>query len=128
MSRPVPKPGILDIAPYTPGKSPKAEAGRKVFKLSANETPFGPSPKAIEAYKHAAAHLEDYPEGTSRILREAIGRAFGLDPDRIICGAGSDEVLNLLAHTYLGHGDEAISTTHGFWFTRSRQWRTAPST
>ena len=114
MSRPVPNPGILDIAPYTPGKSPKAEPGRKVFKLSANETPFGPSPKAIEAYKNAAAHLEDYPEGTSRILREAIGRAFGLDPDRIICGAGSDEILNLLAHAYLGHGDEAISTTHGF--------------
>jgi histidinol-phosphate aminotransferase len=114
MSRPVPNPGILDIAPYTPGKSPKAEAGRKVFKLSANETPFGPSPKAIEAYKSVAAHLEDYPEGTSRILREAIGRAFGLDPDRIICGAGSDELLNLLAHVYLGQGDEAISTTHGF--------------
>src|SRR6201999_4446133 len=50
----------------------------------------------------------------SRVLREAIGRAFGLDPDRIICGAGSDEILNLLAHVYLGHGDEAISTTHGF--------------
>ena len=114
MSRPVPNPGILDIAPYTPGKSPVPEPGRKVFKLSANETPFGPSPKAIEVYKKAAAHLEDYPEGTSRVLREAIGRAFGLDPDRIICGAGSDEILNLLAHTYLGHGDEAISTTHGF--------------
>src|SRR5579883_3413831 len=114
MSRPVPNPGILDIAPYTPGKSPLAEAGRKVFKLSANETPFGPSPKAIEAYTKAAAHLEDYPEGTSRILREAIGRHFGLDPDRIICGAGSDEVLNLLAHAYLSRGDEAISTTHAF--------------
>src|SRR4051812_22712398 len=114
MSRPVPNAGILDIAPYTPGKSPVPEPGRKVFKLSANETPFGPSPKAIEAYKHAAAHLEDYPEGTSRVLREAIGRAFGLDPDRIICGAGSDEILNLLAHTYLSRGDEAISTTHGF--------------
>jgi histidinol-phosphate aminotransferase len=114
MSRPMPNPGILDIAPYTPGKSPKAEAGRKVFKLSANETPFGPSPKAIDAYTKAAAHLHDYPEGTSRVLREAIGRAFGLDPERIICGAGSDEVLNLLAHAYLGRGDEAISTAHGF--------------
>ena len=114
MSRPVPNAGILDIAPYTPGKSPKAEAGRKVFKLSANETPFGPSPLAIEAYRNAATHLEDYPEGTSRILREAIGRAFGLDPDRIICGAGSDEVLNLLAHAYLRRGDEAISTAHAF--------------
>ena len=114
MSRPMPNPGILDIAPYTPGKTPVAEPGRKVFKLSANETPFGPSPKAIEAYKNAAAHLEDYPEGTSRVLREAIGRAFGLDPNRIICGAGSDEILNLLAHTYLSPGDEAISTAHGF--------------
>ena len=114
MSRPVPNPGILDIAPYTPGKSPVPEPGRKVFKLSANETPFGPSPKAMEAYKNAVSHLEDYPEGTSKILREAIGRSFGLDPDRIICGAGSDEILNLLAHVYLGQGDEAISTTHGF--------------
>jgi histidinol-phosphate aminotransferase len=101
MSRPVPNPGVLDIAPYTPGKTPVPEPGRKVFKLSANETPFGPSPKALAAYRNAAEHLEDYPEGTSRVLREAIGRAFGLDPDRIICGAGSDEILNLLAHTYL---------------------------
>ena len=114
MNRPVPNPGILDIAPYTPGKSPVPEAGRKVFKLSANETPFGPSPKAKAAYARAVEHLEDYPEGTSRVLREAIGRAFGLDPDRIICGAGSDEILNLLAHAYLKQGDEAISTAHGF--------------
>ena len=114
MSRPVPNPGILDIAPYTPGKTPVPEPGRKVFKLSANETPFGPSPKAKEVYKQAASHLEDYPEGTSRVLREAIGRAYGLDPNRIICGAGSDEILNLLAHTYLSQGDEAISTAHGF--------------
>jgi histidinol-phosphate aminotransferase len=113
MSRPVPKPGILDIAPYTPGKSGAGVAGR-VFKLSANETPLGPSPKAIAAYKAAADHLEDYPEGTSLVLREAIGRTYGLDPDRIICGAGSDEILNLLAHAYIGPGDEAIHTTHGF--------------
>jgi histidinol-phosphate aminotransferase len=114
MNRPVPNPGILDIAPYTPGKSPVPEPGRKVFKLSANETPFGPSPTAIAAYIRVGAHLEDYPEGTSRVLREAVGKAFGLDPDRIICGAGSDEILNLLAKAYLSHGDEAISTTHGF--------------
>jgi histidinol-phosphate aminotransferase len=109
----MPKPGILDIAPYTPGKSGAGVAGR-VFKLSANETPLGPSPKAIAAYKAAADHLEDYPEGSSRVLREAIGRTYGLDPDRIICGAGSDEILNFLAHTYLAPGDEAIHTTHGF--------------
>ncbi len=113
MSRPVPKPGILDIAPYTPGKSGAEQSGR-VFKLSANETPLGASPKAIATYKSAASHLEDYPEGTSRVLREAIGRKFELDPDRIVCGAGSDEILNFLAHVYLGPGDEAIHTTHGF--------------
>src|SRR4051812_43905630 len=114
MSRPVPNPGILDIAPYTPGKTPVPEPGRKVFKLSANETPFGPSPKALAVYRDAAASLHDYPEGTSRVLREAIGRAYGLDPARIICAAGSDEILNLLAHPYLKQGDEAISPAQGF--------------
>lgn len=113
MSRPMPRPGVLDIAPYTPGKS-EAPGVAKVYKLSANETPLGPSPKAIAAYKDCASHLEDYPEGSSRVLREAIGKSFGLDPDRIICGAGSDELLNLLAHTYLGPGDEAIMTDHCF--------------
>src|ERR1700743_409788 len=114
MSRPVPNPGILDIAPYTPGKSPVPEPGGTVLKLPTKKPRFGPSRKAMEAYKQAAAHLEDYPEGTSRVLREAIGRAFGLDPARIICGAGSDEILNLLAHAYLGPGDEAIMTSHSF--------------
>lgn len=114
MSRPVPKAGILEIAPYTPGKTPVQEAGRKVYKLSANETPFGPSPRAKEAFIRAATHLEDYPEGTSKVLRQAIGKRYGLDPEQIICGAGSDEILNLIAHTYLGPGDEAIHTEHGF--------------
>jgi histidinol-phosphate aminotransferase len=109
----MPRPGVLDIAPYVPGKS-EAPGVAKVYKLSANETPLGPSPKAIAAYRDCAAHLEDYPEGSSRVLREAIGKSFGLDPDRIICGAGSDELLNLLAHTYLGPGDEAIMTDHCF--------------
>lgn len=113
MVRPTPRPGILDIAPYVPGKS-GAPGVARVFKLSANETPLGPSPRAIDAYRAAASHLHDYPEGTSRVLREAIGRAYGLDPDRIVCGAGSDEILNFLAHGYLGEGDEAIHTAHGF--------------
>jgi histidinol-phosphate aminotransferase len=113
MSRPMPRPGVLDIAPYVPGKS-SAPGVAKVFKLSANETPLGPSPKAIEAFKACASHLEDYPDGASRVLREAIGKSFGLDPDRIICGAGSDEILNFLGHAYLGAGDEAIMTEHSF--------------
>ncbi len=111
--RPQPRPGVLEIEAYVPGKS-DAPGVARVFKLSSNETPLGPSPKAIEAYRAVADHLQDYPDGASTALRETIGRAFGLDPARIVCGAGSDELLNLLAHAYIGPGDEAIHTRHGF--------------
>jgi len=111
--RPQPRPGVLDIDPYVPGKS-TAPGVARVFKLSSNETPLGPSPKAIAAYRRVAEHLQDYPDGAAADLREAIGRAFGLDPARIVCGAGSDDLLNLLARAYLRDGDEAIHTTHGF--------------
>jgi histidinol-phosphate aminotransferase len=112
-SRPQPRPGVLDISPYVPGKS-SAPGVAKVFKLSSNETPLGPSPKAIAAYNEIGKHLEDYPDGAATALREAIGQAFGLDPDRIVCGAGSDDILNLIARAYLKDGDEAIHATHGF--------------
>src|ERR1700734_4237919 len=94
--RPQPRAGVLDIEAYVPGKS-KAPGVAKIFKLSSNETPLGPSPKAIAAYQAAGAHLEDYPDGSAGDLREAIGRAFGLDPDRIVCGAGSHDFLHPLA-------------------------------
>jgi histidinol-phosphate aminotransferase len=113
LERPQPRPGVLDIKAYVPGKS-HAPGVAKVYKLSSNETPLGPSPKAIEAYKSVADHLEDYPDGGATALREAIGKTYGLDPSRIVCGTGSDELLNLLADAYLGPGDEAIHTTHGF--------------
>ncbi len=112
-NRPQPRPGVLDIAPYVPGKS-SAPGVAKVFKLSSNETPLGPSANALAAYRAAGDHLEDYPDGSASALREAIGAAFGLDPDRIVCGAGSDDLLNLIARAYLKDGDEAIYTTHGF--------------
>jgi histidinol-phosphate aminotransferase len=111
--RPQPRPGVLAIDPYVPGKS-SAPGVARVFKLSSNETPLGPSPNAIAAYRAVADRLADYPDGTATALREAIGRAFGLDPNRIVCGAGSDDLLNLLADAYLRDGDEAIYTTHGF--------------
>src|SRR5215471_7049906 len=112
-NRPQPRPGVLDIAPYVPGKS-TAPGVAKVFKLSSNESPLGPSPKAIAAYREVGEHLEDYPDGAASDLRDAIGAAFGLDPTRIVCGAGSDDLLNLIARAYLADGDEAIHTTHGF--------------
>ena len=112
-TRPLPRPGVLDIAPYVPGKS-KAPGVAKVYKLSSNESPLGPSQKAIDAYQAAAARLEDYPDGDVTELRAAIGRVFGLDPARILCGAGSDDLLNLLAHAYLRDGDEVIYSAHGF--------------
>src|SRR6185312_3536570 len=110
---PQPRPGVLDIAPYVPGKS-KAPGVARVFKLSSNESPLGPSPKAVAAYQAAAARLQDYPDGDVTELRATIGRAFGLDPARILCGAGSDDLLNLLALAYLQDGDEVIYSAHGF--------------
>lgn len=112
-NRPVPKAGILDIAPYVPGKS-KGAHGKTVHKLSSNETPLGTSAAARAALETIAQTLELYPDGASNELRAAIGDVHGLHPDRIICGAGSDEILSLLAYTYLGAGDEAIYSEHGF--------------
>src|ERR1700753_2673458 len=113
LERPQPRPGVLEIQAYVPGKS-SAPGVAKVFKLSSNETPLGASPAAMEAYAEVGKHLEDYPDGASSDLREAIGKALGLDPARIVCGAGSDDILNLIARAYLKDGDEAIHTTHGF--------------
>ncbi len=113
VNRPQPRPGVLDIARYVPGKS-RVPGVAKVYKLSSNESPLGPSPKAVAAYQAAAARLEDYPDGAVTELRATIGRVFGLDPARILCGAGSDDLLNLLAHAYLHDGDEVIHSTHGF--------------
>lgn len=112
MSRPTPQPGILDIAPYLPGKS--GVPGSNAVKLSANESPLGASPKAMEAFRAASAQLEIYPEGSSRILRMALAEVHGIDADRIVCGNGSDDLLHLLAQTYLGEGDDALMNRYGF--------------
>jgi histidinol-phosphate aminotransferase len=112
-SIPQPRPGIMDIAAYVPGRS-KAAPGVKLHKLSSNETPLGPSEAARQAYLSCAAKLEDYPDGSATMLREAIAAAHGLNAANIVCGNGSDELLELLARCYLGPGDEALFSQHGF--------------
>ncbi|MCR5939838.1 histidinol-phosphate transaminase [Ochrobactrum sp. XJ1] len=113
LTRPQPKAGLLDIAAYVPGKE-HVEGVAKVYKLSSNETPIGPSPHAVEAYRHAGEKLERYPDGQALALREAIAETQGLNMANILCGNGSDELLGLICQTYLAPGDEAIITEHGF--------------
>ncbi|PBC06191.1 histidinol-phosphate transaminase [Mesorhizobium sp. WSM3860] len=112
--RPTPRAGIMDIEAYVPGKSTAPAGVTKVHKLSSNENPLGPSPKAIEAAREVAAKLDVYPDGSARRLREAIAEVYGLNPANIICSNGSDEILGLLAQTYLAPGDEAVFTEHAF--------------
>src|SRR5918997_4262985 len=111
-ARPQPRPGVMQIDAYVPGKS-KAAGVAKIHKLYSNETPLGPSPKAMEAIR-AFDHLELYPDGAATKLREAIAAKYGLDANRIICGSGSDELLSLITNAYVGPGDEGIFSEHGF--------------
>ncbi len=110
--RPVAKPGIKDIAIYVPGQS--TAKGTKIHKLSSNESPIGASPASLTAFRDSAASLARYPDGSAAALRGAIAAKYGLAADHIVCGAGSDELLQLLAHAYLGQGDEAIYSQFGF--------------
>ncbi|SKA18436.1 histidinol-phosphate transaminase [Consotaella salsifontis] len=111
--RPTPIKGVLDIETYVPGKD-KVPAGVKLHKLSSNETPLGPSPKAREAFASIAENLEFYPDGQATALKTAIAEVNGLNPKNVLCGNGSDELLGLLCSVYLSPGDEAIYTEHGF--------------
>ena len=113
MSALTPQPGIMEIAPYVPGKD-SVEGKETIAKLSSNEGALGPSPKAMAAYAKAAGELHRYPDGGAEKLRAAIGRHYGLDAKRIVCGAGSDELLNLLVRAYCGPGDELLYSQFGF--------------
>ncbi len=115
LAAPLHRPGILDITPYVGGRS-TATGGRdqRVIKLSSNESPLGPSPEAVAAYHAAADHLHRYPDGGAGGLREALGRRHDLDPARIVCGNGSDDLIALLARAYAGPGDEVIYGEYGF--------------
>lgn len=113
MSAPKPRAAIQEIAAYVPGLSSLAGKS-KVIKLSSNENALGSSPKAIEAYRAAGSDLWRYPDGDSTQLRLALGKRFGLDPARIVCGCGSGDLLLLLAQAYAVPGEEVVYSAHGF--------------
>ncbi len=108
-----PRPGILGISPYVPGRS-SVNGQKNAIRLAANESAFGPSLRAVEAYETLGPSLHRYPDGGANNLREALGSLHGIDPTRIVCGAGSDEILQLLAKSYAGPGDEVLYSKHGF--------------
>ena len=110
---PKPQPGIMDIKLYESGAS-KVDGVDNVVKLSSNENPMGPSEKAMEAYQRAGHNLHRYPNTEHYNLRFAIGEVHGLDPERIICGVGSDEIITFICQAYAGPRDEVIYTEHGF--------------
>jgi histidinol-phosphate aminotransferase len=111
--RPLPKPGIMDIHAYVPGKA-KAEGVAEPIKLSANENILGASPKAAEAYAAAASQLHMYPDSRTTVLRTAIAERFRLEPERLIFGCGSDEIFQLLNQAFLEPGDNIVQGEFGF--------------
>lgn len=108
-----PQPGIMNIELYVGGLS-KVDGVSNVLKLSSNENPFGASDASREAYSRAGHDLHRYPNTDHAALRAAIAEVHGLDADRIVCGVGSDEILQFIAHGFAGPGDEVIYTEHGF--------------
>ncbi len=110
---PAPRPGILDIRAYQGGEG-RIPGMAKPIRLASNESALGPSPKAVDAYKAAAEEIFRYPDGHATAMREALARHHGLDPARIVCGAGSDDIIHLLAAAYSGPGDEVLYGRHGF--------------
>jgi histidinol-phosphate aminotransferase len=106
------KPHIASLAPYQPGK-PIEELERELgihgaVKLASNENPLGPSPKAVAAVRAAADQVHRYPDGASFRLRQALARRLGVAPAALVFGCGGDEILELVAKTFLGPGDECL--------------------
>ena len=112
--QPTPRPGLLDIVPYKPGKAGEPAPGRKIHKLSSNESGLGPSPAGMEAFAATAGALEVYPDGAASRLKAKIAELHGLEEDRLYVGAGSDEIISLLCRAYAGEGRSIVQTRHGF--------------
>src|SRR5437879_8330351 len=113
-------PQLRDIAVYEPGK-PIEETARElsvdpeaIIKLASNENPLGPSPRAVVAMRAALENAQLYPDGGSRYLREALAAKFGFEPENIILGNGSNEVIEFLAHAFVNRGDDVVTSAHAF--------------
>lgn len=110
---PQPKPGILEISPYVPGKA-KADGVAEPVKLSANENILGCSPLARAAFGEAAGQLNLYPDGRGTLLRSAVAERYGLEPERLILGCGTDEIFALLNEVFIAPGDNIVQGEFGF--------------
>ena len=113
MDKPVPRKGVMDIPYYVAGRS-TVETNKKIFKLSSNESAIGPSPRAIQAYENAVNNLAWYPDSNSSCLRDELAECYDLNPEQIICGAGSEDLLLLLSSAYVNPGDTVVHSEYGF--------------
>ncbi len=112
---PTPRPGLDRLAPYVPGSAkPQGSQSTRVIKLSSNEGALGPSPAAVAAIQQSVEGMHRYPDAAGTALRRALGDVHGLDPDRIVLGNGSDDLLTLLTRAYAGPGDTVLHSAHGF--------------
>lgn len=110
---PQPKAGILDLAPYVPGKAAGA-SGQKVYRLASNENALGASPIALKAFEACAGDMDRYPDPACQLLVSALSAEYGYEASQLICGAGSDELISLLIRAYAGAGDEVLFNVPGF--------------
>jgi histidinol-phosphate aminotransferase len=112
-SRPLPKPGILEISPYKPGKA-GAEGVAHPVKLSANENILGSSEHARAAFAEAAFQLNMYPDGRANHLRDALAQRYRIEPERIVMGTGTDEIFQIANQAFLEPGDNIVQGEYGF--------------
>lgn len=113
-------PGVQGLQPYQPGK-PISELAReyglgesRIIKLASNENPLGPSPKAIEAIRTTAQAVHRYPDGNAYVLRSALAKHHEIAPERIVLGNGSNDLLDMVARTFLGPARQALFAQYAF--------------
>ncbi len=106
---------LAEIEIYKPGKTKiEGEGAQKIVKLSSNENALKSSKKALAAYKNHSSEIFRYADGSCNLLREALAKKYEVDIEKLVCGAGSDEILALLTSAFAGLDDEIIYSAHGF--------------